>query len=234
MTVAAQLEGFCIACGRDTAIRADGRCLADGRFTIPPSYGKKGERLVDGRWQAPSATAATPSPVAVETLEARWRRLGCGDCERTEAAHYARGLCGRCYKRRTRRPTPVKPARETIAERFAREGCVGCGRTDVAHHASMRCRRCHRLWKSPTGLRACRECGEGFPAMRSTRTICSRRCACRYASRVRAERYGGIWSPAHAACVRCGGSDRPHWARGHCRACYMAWWREQKRTEVAS
>jgi hypothetical protein len=53
------LLGWCLTCAKDAPISPKGRCLRDNSLVIPPSFGSKEQRLVDGAWFPEKASKPT-------------------------------------------------------------------------------------------------------------------------------------------------------------------------------
>lgn len=84
-------EGYCIPCKADVPVDADRSCLVDGMVCIPPSYGRRTQRWMDGNWvplipkpdgwtwKAPAESAPR---MAVETVVAKARTFTCVACRK--------------------------------------------------------------------------------------------------------------------------------------------------------
>lgn len=240
MAIATILEGYCIRCASDVPIAPDGSCAACGRATtIPPSYGRKGQRLIDGRWEPPydrrsphltpskSAGPKVAPPVVPrpETRAEAYARDGCVGCATKERKHHSKGLCFRCWEqgrpRSTRPAIPRPPVIRAIKEPKPRAPKKRKAIVTVAPAA-------------------CPICAETFSprvyAGGRVQTYCSQSCQRRAAQVARTTLRSLRWGPKEDACRACGRTDRPYFGQGRDRNCYMAWYRGKDRgkEQVAS
>lgn len=83
-------EGFCIPCGADVPVDAERTCLVDGLVTIPPSYGKRIQKWVNGNWSPLIAKPdgwvwKAPAEAAPKAVEAKppsgSKTFACANCQ---------------------------------------------------------------------------------------------------------------------------------------------------------